>query len=221
MKSSDLLTLLGWAICAVCKVFAGGGTWLTWPQYTIYTVIRALYNITLHPLAKYPGPKLFAAFVFPRYWIIWTGDHVATIHALQYVKSFLYTIYPCRPHKSCWIAERPLSSTKIDIELIRRPPRSRIATVLICSIAKSMAKLSASVPTHFYSTLPRLFEVLHPTSFWLICGLTNHRYLREISKEQERDTQRSRVLRPRPSTKSCRSWRWNTCATKTHFQLCL
>ncbi|PQE17493.1 cytochrome P450 protein [Rutstroemia sp. NJR-2017a WRK4] len=46
-------------------------------QYILYHLGGGLYNITLHPLAKVPGPKLRGAFDFPRYWEIWTGD-VAT-----------------------------------------------------------------------------------------------------------------------------------------------
>lgn len=40
----------------------------------------AIYNVTLHPLAKYPGPKLRGAFYFPQYWDIYTGK---TVHKIQ------------------------------------------------------------------------------------------------------------------------------------------
>jgi hypothetical protein len=39
-----------------------------------------LYNITLHPLAHIPGPKLRGAFHFPRYIDIWRGNpHLVAI----------------------------------------------------------------------------------------------------------------------------------------------
>lgn len=41
-------------------------------QYVLSTFATAIYNVTLHPLAKIPGPKLRAAFYFPSYWQIWT-----------------------------------------------------------------------------------------------------------------------------------------------------
>lgn len=43
-------------------------------QYFIFSFARAIYNLTLHPLAKFPGPWLRGAFYFPLYWEIWTGD---------------------------------------------------------------------------------------------------------------------------------------------------
>ncbi|KAE9370978.1 cytochrome P450 monooxygenase-like protein [Stipitochalara longipes BDJ] len=45
--------------------------------YIVYSLGVALYNITLHPLAKIPGPKLRAAFYFPAHWETVTGDFVA------------------------------------------------------------------------------------------------------------------------------------------------
>lgn len=40
----------------------------------MYLVAAAVYNVTLHPLAKFPGPKLRGAFYFPQYWDIYTGE---------------------------------------------------------------------------------------------------------------------------------------------------
>ncbi|PQE08035.1 cytochrome P450 protein [Rutstroemia sp. NJR-2017a BBW] len=51
--------------------------------YVLYHLGIGLYNITLHPLAKVPGPKLRGAFEFPRYWEIWTGDVAATCKELH------------------------------------------------------------------------------------------------------------------------------------------
>jgi hypothetical protein len=45
-------------------------------QYVLYSLGVALYNITLHPLAKIPGPKLRGAFYFPAHWESLTGDIV-------------------------------------------------------------------------------------------------------------------------------------------------
>ncbi|PMD53922.1 cytochrome P450 monooxygenase-like protein [Hyaloscypha bicolor E] len=44
--------------------------------YFVYSLGVALYNITLHPLAKIPGRKIDAAFSFPSHWDILTGDAV-------------------------------------------------------------------------------------------------------------------------------------------------
>jgi len=33
--------------------------------------------MTLHPLAKLPGPKIYGAFDFPRYWDMYLGDSAA------------------------------------------------------------------------------------------------------------------------------------------------
>ncbi|KAF7943656.1 uncharacterized protein EAE97_005727 [Botrytis byssoidea] len=62
--------------------------------YAIFCLIVGLYNVTFHPLAKTPGPRLRGTFYFPTYWgklfkkcdklanqtgftEIWTGDGVA------------------------------------------------------------------------------------------------------------------------------------------------
>ncbi|MCJ1377250.1 hypothetical protein MMC17_000342 [Xylographa soralifera] len=42
--------------------------------YLIYSLGVAVYNITLHPLAKLPGPKVRGAFYLPSFWEIYTGD---------------------------------------------------------------------------------------------------------------------------------------------------
>ncbi|KAL8694627.1 MAG: hypothetical protein Q9218_000722 [Villophora microphyllina] len=43
-------------------------------QYLVYLAAAAVYNTTLHPLARFPGPKLRGAFYFPQYWDIYIGD---------------------------------------------------------------------------------------------------------------------------------------------------
>lgn len=40
---------------------------LTSRQYIVYQVGRILYNIFLHPLSKFPGPRLRSAFSFVNY----------------------------------------------------------------------------------------------------------------------------------------------------------
>ena len=42
-------------------------------KYAISCLIIGLYNITFHPLAKIPGPRLRGAFYFPTYWGKWTS----------------------------------------------------------------------------------------------------------------------------------------------------
>ncbi len=37
-------------------------------QYTLYQISRILYNIFLHPLAKFPGPLLRSGLYFVNYW---------------------------------------------------------------------------------------------------------------------------------------------------------
>ena len=49
----------------------------------MYLAAAAVYNITLHPLAKFPGPKLRGAFYFPQYWDIYTGETVQKIKELH------------------------------------------------------------------------------------------------------------------------------------------
>ncbi|KAF7960744.1 hypothetical protein EAE96_000417 [Botrytis aclada] len=51
--------------------------------YAISCLIVGLYNLTFHPLAKIPGPRLRGAFYFPTYWEIWTGDGVANVKKLH------------------------------------------------------------------------------------------------------------------------------------------
>ncbi|CZR63463.1 related to isotrichodermin C-15 hydroxylase (cytochrome P-450 monooxygenase CYP65A1) [Phialocephala subalpina] len=67
MKLSDIFTLLVLSFLA----------WL------LYSLAVAIYNITLHPLAKYPGPKLYAAFTFPHYWQIYNGDQASYVKELH------------------------------------------------------------------------------------------------------------------------------------------
>jgi len=52
-------------------------------QYLAFGLLQAAYNCYLHPLAKIPGPKLRAAFYFPSYWEIWTGDMAYNWHGLH------------------------------------------------------------------------------------------------------------------------------------------
>jgi hypothetical protein len=52
-------------------------------QYAVYLICVATYNITLHRLAKFPGPKLWAAFHLPHYWEITMGTSSATIKSLH------------------------------------------------------------------------------------------------------------------------------------------
>ena len=49
----------------------------------VYSVSQAIYNITLHPLAKFPGPRWRGAFYFPFFHEIWTGDVVSNWHMLH------------------------------------------------------------------------------------------------------------------------------------------
>ena len=49
----------------------------------MYLLAIALYNITLHPLASFPGPKLRGAFYFPQYWNVYTGDTNKSIKILH------------------------------------------------------------------------------------------------------------------------------------------
>jgi len=39
-----------------------------------YTLITIIYNICLHPLSKFPGPKLAAATKFPIAYVSWKGE---------------------------------------------------------------------------------------------------------------------------------------------------
>jgi hypothetical protein len=47
---------------------------LRFAQYLFYSIFQAIYNITLHPLSKYPGPKLRGAFYISNSIDVLTGD---------------------------------------------------------------------------------------------------------------------------------------------------
>ncbi|KAJ5042192.1 uncharacterized protein L3040_004747 [Drepanopeziza brunnea f. sp. 'multigermtubi'] len=66
--------------CSVSGLVAG-----TAIAYISYSLLTALYNLTLHPLAKYPGSKLYGAFYFPAYWDIYQG-HDSEIYKQQHEK---------------------------------------------------------------------------------------------------------------------------------------
>ncbi|KAI8933200.1 hypothetical protein NX059_009837 [Plenodomus lindquistii] len=51
--------------------------------YLIYSVFQALYNISSHPLARFPGPNLRAAFYFPNAYDILAGKAPVSWHHLH------------------------------------------------------------------------------------------------------------------------------------------
>ncbi|OCL05893.1 cytochrome P450 monooxygenase-like protein [Glonium stellatum] len=51
--------------------------------YLLFGILRVTYYITFHPVAQIPGPRLRAAFFFPFFWEIWTGDVVHNWHELH------------------------------------------------------------------------------------------------------------------------------------------
>ncbi|KAJ4293480.1 hypothetical protein N0V90_008763 [Kalmusia sp. IMI 367209] len=54
-----------------------------WERYFTFSACRAIYNIFFHPLAKFPGPKLRAAFYFPHNWDLFTGNIAHSWHDLH------------------------------------------------------------------------------------------------------------------------------------------
>ena len=60
----------------------------------IYVLGVALYNVTLHPLAKFPGPKLRGAFYVPAFWEIYTGESVRNWKVLHDVYGEVVRITP-------------------------------------------------------------------------------------------------------------------------------
>jgi hypothetical protein len=53
------------------------------PQYLLYTLGKAIYNIYFHPLSKFPGPKLWAASPIPISWHMILGDSGFTYRKLN------------------------------------------------------------------------------------------------------------------------------------------
>lgn len=52
-------------------------------QYVIYHLFKAIYNAFLHPLSKFPGPKLAAATRIPFLRMTWSGSipqHMSNLH---------------------------------------------------------------------------------------------------------------------------------------------
>ncbi|KAH7413772.1 cytochrome P450 monooxygenase-like protein [Phaeosphaeria sp. MPI-PUGE-AT-0046c] len=58
-------------------LFSSVGAWF------IFAIFRALHNLYLHPLAKFPGPILRCAFHMPYQFETWTGNHVGNWHDLH------------------------------------------------------------------------------------------------------------------------------------------
>lgn len=56
---------------------------LTKKQYITSRLFTALYNITIHPLCIYPGPKFRSAFHFPTHYEACNGNSAANIKALH------------------------------------------------------------------------------------------------------------------------------------------
>ena len=52
-------------------------------QYLAYSVCRAIYNVSFHPLAKLPGPWLRSAFYFPHNFELVGGNIVHNWHELH------------------------------------------------------------------------------------------------------------------------------------------
>ncbi|KFA70077.1 Atr14 [Stachybotrys chlorohalonatus IBT 40285] len=52
-------------------------------QYVVYSVVSMIYNITLHPLASFPGPVFWGASRWPSIWRLFKGRLVHDVHALH------------------------------------------------------------------------------------------------------------------------------------------
>ncbi|KAF2122857.1 putative benzoate 4-monooxygenase cytochrome P450 [Lophiotrema nucula] len=51
--------------------------------YIVYSACVAIYNVTFHPLAKFPGPKIRGAFKFPMLWSLFKGSSVRETKAFH------------------------------------------------------------------------------------------------------------------------------------------
>ncbi|TEY40875.1 hypothetical protein BOTCAL_0416g00060 [Botryotinia calthae] len=69
-------------VCPRCKTPAAIPA-LVLTLYIIFSILRAAYNITLHPLAKFSGPRLRAAFYFPDLLSLARGTAVEEIKNLH------------------------------------------------------------------------------------------------------------------------------------------
>lgn len=51
--------------------------------YATYLLGNAIYNVTFHPLAKFPGKKIDGAFQFPWHWHQMRGNSASYIKSLH------------------------------------------------------------------------------------------------------------------------------------------
>ena len=70
-----MLGIFGVIAGAVCyRIHLKKSTDPSTPQYLLYILRKAIYNIYFHPLSKFPGPKLYAASPIPISWHMLAGD---------------------------------------------------------------------------------------------------------------------------------------------------
>ena len=131
---------------------------LTAPWVSTYPLYRAYYNLYLHPLSKFPGPRFAGASKIPMSYYTWTGElphYLLRLHE-QYqseVVRFSRTNSTSslhkhgktftRPRKATALSTRTCSSTLMSKILL--PPQTRLTAACdACSAMRSPTKPYAS-----------------------------------------------------------------------------
>ncbi len=92
------------------------------PKYIAYSILVAIYNVTLHPLSKFPGPKLYGAFHFPNYWDIYTGN---TVHVSKKLHEIYGPVLRVTPNRLTFITAQAFTG----INILEASPHHRLTLI--------------------------------------------------------------------------------------------
>ncbi|KAF2690303.1 cytochrome P450 [Lentithecium fluviatile CBS 122367] len=114
-----------------------------------------MHNVTLHPLARLPGPRWRAAFYFPFFYEIWTGDVVSNWHKLHEESGDIVRISPTCvsfPGRDAWediYGQTANKRTFVKGPFVYAPPVDGVADVhldLFIQKLHEKAALESTVP---------------------------------------------------------------------------